>query len=162
MLACSDFYRYMNKRLQSLQLNQMEAALKNLRAVEFPARPAGGWARAIRESLGMSGVALAKRLGMTTAGARKLEVAEENHVITVASLRKLAAALDCELKYVLVPRKPLDQMLQERARLVATARLRPVSNSMSLEDQSVEGDARQLQIDLLAKELIDGSRRELW
>jgi predicted DNA-binding mobile mystery protein A len=110
----------------------------------------------------MSGVALAKRLDMTTAGARKLETAEEHQVITLASLRKLAAALDCELKYALVPRNPLSQMLNERALTVASERLRPVSHSMSLEDQSVQGEALQLQIDLLAKELLEGSRRELW
>lgn len=152
----------MNKRLQALQMHQMEATLKPLRDIEYPARPAGGWVRAIRGALGMSGVALAKRLGMTHAGLRKLEDAEASEVITLASLRKLAQALDCELKYSLVPRKPLEVQLKERATQIAKERLRPVSNSMSLEDQSVEGKSRQLQIELLAQELLDGSRRELW
>lgn len=100
--------------------------------------------------------------GMTTAGARKLEEAEAREVISITSLRKLAEALDCELKYALVPRKPLDQILKDRAQVIATKRLSPVSNSMALEDQSVRGTDRQLQIDLLAQELLDGSRRELW
>ncbi len=152
----------MNKRLQSLQLHQMDAHLNKVNDADFPARPAGGWARAVRAALGMSGAALAKRLGMTTAGARKLEDAEAREVITIASLRKLAEALDCELKYVLIPRKPLEQLLNERAQEIATKRLSPVSNSMALEDQSVRGPDRQLQIDLLAQELLDGSRRELW
>ena len=152
----------MNKRLQTLQLHQMDAALKPLREIAYPVRPSGGWARAIRGSLGMSGAALAKRLGMTTTGARKLEEAEANQVITLASLRKLAEALDCELKYSFVPKQSLEQQLKERAIKIASEKLRPVSNSMSLEDQSVLGASGQLQIELLAQELLDGSRRELW
>jgi len=61
-------------------------------------------ARAIRDALGMSLTAFARRLAMTPAGARKLEQAEAEDVITLASLRKLAEALDCELHYALVVR----------------------------------------------------------
>jgi len=33
---------------------------------------------------------------------------------------------------------------------------------MSLEDQLVKGSLSNIQIELLAKEILDGSRRELW
>jgi len=110
----------------------------------------------------MPAIALARRLGMTSAGVRKLETAEANQVITLASLRKLADALGCELQYALVPRKPLEQELKARALLVANDRLRPVSHSMSLEDQSVNGPVSEVQRELLAKELLDGPWRVLW
>lgn len=152
----------MNKRLRGLQLRQMEASLGRWRAADLPARPATGWSRAIRETLGMPAIALARRLGMTSAGVRKLETAEANQVITLASLRKLADALGCELQYALVPRKPLEQELKARALLVANDRLRPVSHSMSLEDQSVNGPVSEVQRELLAKELLDGPWRVLW
>jgi predicted DNA-binding mobile mystery protein A len=86
----------------------------------------------------MTAAALARRLGMSNAGVRKLEKAEADEVITLASLRKLANALDCELQYALVPRTSLEQTLKQRALQVARDRLRPVAHSMSLEDQSVD------------------------
>ena len=83
-------------------------------------------------------------------------------VISLATLRKLADALDCELQYALVPRKQLGQQLNERALLVASDRLRPVSHSMALEDQTVNGSIRDVQRQLLAKELFDGPWGALW
>lgn len=149
-------------RFQDLQLRQMDVSLAKWRDAHLSARPPSGWSRAIRDALGMTAAALARRLGMSDAGVRKLEKAEAEDAITLASLRKLAGALDCELQYALVPRVPLAQRLQDRAMEVARERLRPVSHSMSLEDQSVQGDARNVQLELLTRELLDGSRRELW
>ncbi|MDP2025990.1 mobile mystery protein A [Sulfuriferula sp.] len=152
----------MNKRFQHLQLHQTDAMLTSWRDAHLSARPQGGWVRAIREALGMTATALARRLGMSHAGIRKLEINEAEEVITLASLRKLANALDCELQYALVPRTSLEQMLKNRAHQIARERLRPVSHSMSLEDQSVEGASSEVQLELLTKEILDGSRRELW
>lgn len=152
----------MDKRFQDLQLHQTDAMLANWRDARLSARPQSGWARAIRDALGMTAAALARRLGMSNAGVRKLEKAEADEVITLASLRKLANALDCELQYALVPRTSLEQTLKQRALHVARERLRPVSHSMSLEGQSVEGSLSEVQLELLAKEILDGSRRELW
>ena len=152
----------MNQRFHKLQLQQMDTVLSQWRAARLPARPSSGWSRAIREALGMTATALAGKLRMTSAGVHKLESSESNDAITLASLRKLASALDCELQYALVPRTTLAQQLQNRALQVASARLRPVAHSMALEDQSVEGSASYVQRELMVQELLDGSRRELW
>ncbi|PIQ52187.1 MAG: transcriptional regulator [Comamonadaceae bacterium CG12_big_fil_rev_8_21_14_0_65_59_15] len=152
----------MNKRLRALQLQQMEDVLGTWRAANLPARPSTGWSRAIRETLGMPATALAARVGMSSAGIRKLETAEAQQVISLTSLRKLAEALDCELQYALVPREPLETRLKRRAFKAAEERMRPVSHSMSLEDQSVTDTGRKVQLELLAKELLDGSWRALW
>jgi DNA-binding Xre family transcriptional regulator len=45
----------------------------------------------------MTATAFARRLGMIHAGVSKLETAEASDAITLASLRMLAEALDCEL-----------------------------------------------------------------
>lgn len=152
----------MDKRFQNLQLHQMDAVLANWRDARLPARPPGGWVRAIRDALGMTAAALARRLGMSHAGLRKLEKAEADEVITLASLRKLANALDCELQYALVPRTSLEAILKQRAIEVAQERLRPVAHSMSLEDQAVERSQSAVQLELLATEILAGSRRQLW
>jgi len=140
----------------------MEDVLARWRTANLPARPSTGWSRAIRESLGMPAAALATRLKMSDAGVRKLEAAEAHQVISLTSLQKLADALDCELQYALVPREPLETRLKQQALKMAQKQLRPVSHSMSLEDQAVSGSLRDVQHELLAKELLDGSWRALW
>jgi len=152
----------MNKKFANLQLHQMDLALRKLREARPPTRPSSGWVKAIRESLGMSASSLARKLGITPASINKLEKAEADEKITLASLRKLASALDCELHYTLVPRKSLEEILEDRAITVARERLRPISHSMSLEDQAVEKSASEKQLQLLAKEILDGPRRNLW
>jgi predicted DNA-binding mobile mystery protein A len=152
----------MDKQFRVLQLQQMDALLEIWKAAQLSARPKSGWVRAIRESLGMSAAAFARRLGMTPVGARKLESAEASDAITLASLRKLAEALDCELQYALVPRTSLGQYIKNRAETVARERLRPIAHSMALEDQAVQGPLTQLQLELTTQKLLDGSRRELW
>lgn len=152
----------MNKQFRDLQIQQMDALLETWRTAQLSARPRSGWVRAIRESLGMSAAAFARRLGMTPVGVRKLESAEASDAITLASLRKLAQALDCELQYALVPRNSLQQQVRDRAEMVARERLRPIAHSMALEDQAVQGPQSKLQLEVAIKDLIEGSRRELW
>lgn len=152
----------MKNQFRDLQLQQMDALLATWKAASLSARPRSGWVRAIRESLGMSAVAFARRLGMTHAGVHKLENAEASDAITLASLRKLAQALDCELHYALVPRTSLTQHIKNQAEAVARNRLRPMAHSMALEDQAVDQPLNKLQLEMTVKELIEGSRRELW
>ena len=152
----------MDKRLRTLRLRQIDQSLQQWRDADLSPRPAAGWSQAIRDALGVSATALGRRLGMTGNGVRKLEAAEAQQVITLASLRKLANALDCELVYAVVPRKPLAELLQDRAMTVANEQLQAVSHSMVLEDQAVKGQSKIDQRELLAQELLDGPRRALW
>ena len=110
----------------------------------------------------MSAETLARRLGVSHAGVRKLESSEAAEAITLASLRNLAEALDCELRYELVPRTSLKEQLQERAEKVAQERLRPIAHSMALEDQSLQVAVIKLQMAQVVKNLLEGSRRDLW
>ena len=57
---------------------------------------------------------MGQRLGITASGVRKLEQAEAADAITLATLRRMAEALDCELHYFLVPRQPLRQMRRQQ------------------------------------------------
>jgi len=152
----------MNKQFRDLQLQQMDALLGSWKSSQLCARPKTGWVRAVRETLGMSAAAFARRLGISHTGVRKLEASEASDAITLATLRKLAQALDCEVQYALVPRTTLAQQLQDQAQAVARAHLLPIAHSMALEDQAVNGPSNKLQLDLAAKGLLEGSRRELW
>jgi predicted DNA-binding mobile mystery protein A len=74
------------------------------RAVGTIVRPAAGWLRTLREALGLTLVDVARRLKITPPAVRSFEQAEAEDRITLASLRRTADAMGCELIYVLVPR----------------------------------------------------------
>ena len=67
-------------------------------------RPTVGWLRTTRDLLGFTLTNLAQRLKVTPPAVRSFEQAEAEDRITLASLRRVAAAMNCELIYALVPR----------------------------------------------------------
>jgi len=60
---------------------------------------------------------LGVRIQLSISTIDKLERSEERGAITLASLDRLAAGLDCELVYALVPTRgrTIDEMVRERA-----------------------------------------------
>ena len=142
--------KYLDKRLNPL-----------INADAF-ARPPRGWIKAIREALGMTTAQLAKRLGIAQPSAVGLEKAEASKAITLETLERAARALDCTLVYALVPREPLDTIVQQRASEKARARLRAISHSMTLEDQRVRGEDEHEQLERLVKKLLEGPGSALW
>lgn len=122
------------------QLDKRLAALKPLAKT---ARPARGWVRAIRETLGMTTRQFGARLGVSQPRIIKLEKSEVDGSITLESLERAAQALGCRVVYVLVPEKPLGETIHERAALLAERQLKSVEQTMRLEDQAVRDDARR-------------------
>lgn len=97
--------------------------------------PARGWIRTIRDALGMTQQQLAKRLGVNQKSVHAMEVAEAGGKIRLETLSRAADALGCDLVYVLVPRRPLQDVVEDRAREVAVRQLDAVDQTMLLEDQ---------------------------
>jgi predicted DNA-binding mobile mystery protein A len=91
-----------------------------------------------------------------------LKKAEASKAITLETLERAARALDCTLVYALVPQKPLDNVVEERARDAARERLRTVSHSMALEDQRVREEDERDQLERLVRKLIEGRGSALW
>lgn len=116
------------------------------------APPVRGWIKAIREGLGMTAEQLAKRLGVKQPSVTALEQSEGKGTIELATLRRVAAALDCTVVYALVPNQPLEAMVRERARHFARRRLEPVEHTMLLEDQSVSPGDPEARIDEVIRE----------
>lgn len=148
--------------LYKLRLSQVERAIEPFTTVKGASVPPGGWLRSIRESLGRSLRAQAEIAGISSVTLTKSERSEAEDRISLAQLRKLAAALDCELVYGLVPKKPLHEMIEDRAELLAKQEILGVAHSMSLEDQRPSDAFIQRQIDERRKELLDGSWARLW
>lgn len=135
---------------------------EELGAVQVPARPPAGWIRAIREALGMSTTEVARRLNMSPQGVSELERSEAEGGIRLASLRKVADALDCDLAYVLVPRhgRGLQGQVTDQALRVARAELAPVRHTMALEAQALPDAFDEEAVADLAERIADS--RALW
>jgi predicted DNA-binding mobile mystery protein A len=102
--------------------------------------PRSGWLRAIRDALGMSAAVVAKRMGVTPQAVLAMESSEVNERIRLDTLRRAADALECELVYVLLPRAPLQRLVEDQAMRVALQQLGRVGVTMALEGQGVDAD----------------------
>jgi len=115
--------------------------------------PVRGWIKAIREALGMSTAQLALRLKIKQPSLVELEKSEAKGSIELATLRRVAEALDCTLVYALVPNKPLETMVRDRARALARKRGEPVEHSMLLEDQRVTSKDAEARLSEIVREI---------
>jgi transcriptional regulator with XRE-family HTH domain len=84
---------------------RMEDALPGYRLGRAAAGEMASWVRAVRQAVGMPAVEFARRMGVQEREVYRMERAEEESRIELGSLRRAAAALDCELIYALMPRK---------------------------------------------------------
>ena len=149
---------------KELRLAQMDAVLQDAASHPLPPRPPAGWLRAIREALGMTSGVLAERLGVTASGARKLEQAEAIDAITLSTLRRVADALDCDLQYALVPRRPLREMRWQQALHLAQQWQQRAGRTMELEAQPVASPsaAANERLEAMAQEILHTSGTRLW
>jgi predicted DNA-binding mobile mystery protein A len=147
--------------LRSLPMQQLDKTLSPWRSVP-PFRPSGGWLRAVRQALGMTTRQLAKSVGVTQAAVVDAERTEAKGDITLATLQRYAAALDCDLRYALVPKRPLEEVVEERADRIARDQVSRVRHSMALEDQLTSKEHLEREIADLRRKLLEGKRSRLW
>jgi predicted DNA-binding mobile mystery protein A len=131
-------------RLAAQSRSQLDERFRELGPKRY-APPVRGWIKALREALGMSTAQLAKRLVIKQPSLVALEQSEAKGTIELATLRRVAEALDCTLVYALVPNKPLETTIRDRARAFARRRRGPVEHSMLLEDQKVKARAKDIE-----------------
>ncbi|MEX2515524.1 MAG: mobile mystery protein A [Gammaproteobacteria bacterium] len=125
-------------------------------------RPPKGWIRAIREALGMTTYQLAARLNIKQPSVHSLERSEKQRTISLESLERAAAALNCELVYALVPRKKLKDQVEDRVRDLARQRLVRTRHSMQLENQAVNADNEADHLERLIQEIHRKPGSTLW
>jgi predicted DNA-binding mobile mystery protein A len=113
-----------------------------------PVRPDRGWLRTIREALGLTLEQVGSTAKMKRQSLNELERAEASEKITLASLRRVAEAMGCELVYAILPKsgnfKDLAERIaqqktdsaEQKAREQATKFVRDVDQTMALEGQS--------------------------
>lgn len=149
----------MDRKLARHQLESKTSFLKNAATLR---PPPSGWIKAFRNALGMTSTQLADRLGVSQPRVIKLEQAEADGSLTLASLREAAEALGCQLVYALVPNEPLEKMIRDRAREIAHKQLKRTNHTMTLENQALKRKDLQLQHDRLTEQIIDRNSSRLW
>jgi predicted DNA-binding mobile mystery protein A len=137
----------------------LDARFDDMPSIQRLTPPVRGWVRAIREALGMTTAQLARRVGMRQPSLVAIEQSEAKGTIQLATLRKVAAAMDCTLAYALVPNRPLETNLRDRARNLARERLRAVEHSMLLEHQQLPEADFEARVEALVDDI---DPRELW
>lgn len=128
----------------------------------LPNKPKEGWVRTIRTALGMSGSQLGVMMGLSRNRISVLERREAAGDITLNQLQELAEKLNCDLTYALVPRKPIEDIIDDRATRVASIYLESNAQSMFLEAQSIDENAKTRLLNQIKKQIIENDGRDLW
>jgi len=147
---------------RSTARRQLDKRLSSMQNMELFMRPPRGWLKAIREALGMTTAQLGRRLGVVQSRVVAIEQAETKGTITLNSLEKAAQALDCRLVYALMPRQPLEDIVEQRASLLAKSRLKSTGHTMTLEAQGVDATDESEQLKRLIRQLVEKSGSKLW
>ena len=148
--------------IKQLIQNQYRSKFDQLIDSKSISRPKEGWIRTLRKALGMSSPQLAKRLDLSKSQASQMERMELEDRITLKQLRRVADSLGCDLAYALVPRKPIEDMVHDRAMLKAKKLVYKTDVQMKLEAQQLSKDKLERLIETEANRLAHEMPRDLW
>jgi predicted DNA-binding mobile mystery protein A len=149
-----------NKKLMVEQLDRKLAKLQVLKQVEVPSK---GWINAIRTTLNMSLVQLAKRVNKTSVSVKEIEEREENRTITLKKMIEVGKALDLQFVYGFVPKESsIEKMIEKRAQQVAREIVMRTSHTMKLEEQENSEERLQRAIKERADILKQEMPKHLW
>lgn len=139
---------------------RLDERLSGLKRQDRFRPPPKGWIRAIRDALGMTGVQLAKRLGVRPQTVEAIEKSEASGSIQLSTLRRAAEAMDCTLVYALVPNSSLENAIHQRARKLAIRDLQRVAHTMRLEAQETGDAGLEARIEAYIRDVLKD--RDLW
>jgi len=126
----------MGDRFKAIAFDQLSKSLNRQQLVGDVRRPQHGWLKAVRKGLGLTLREVAARLGVSAPAIRALETSEAEERITLASLKRVAGVLGCDVVYVLVPRTgSFDELADHEARRQVTPHIEATEHSMVLEAQ---------------------------
>jgi predicted DNA-binding mobile mystery protein A len=147
---------------KGLIVEQLDSTLGKFNAVKNVNPPPKGWVKAIRKALGMTSTQLAKKLHVSVPRISILEKSESRGAVTIKTLRKVAAQLDCLFIYGLVPRKSLKNIIEKQAYLVAQKIISQSSQTMFLEKQDLSKQEVDKMLQDKAKEIVAELPTYLW
>jgi len=153
----------MNSEQKRLLITQLDKKIIHFIGAKNHPLPGEGWIYSIRNALGMSLKQLGLRLKITPQGTKDIERREQDGSLTIQRLREVAAALDMQLVYGLVPKEQtLDKMIEKRARELAQEIVLKTSHTMHLENQGLDEIAIKEAIDKRAEKIKYEMPKDLW
>lgn len=126
----------MKNTKQQLVLDQTDKKLVLFQSLQTVVVPPKGWVHTVRTALKMSLRQLGNRMHFSAQNIKQIEEREANGTISINSLREVANALDMQLVYGFICKhESLEQMIEKRAKKLATEIVMRTHNTMTLEDQ---------------------------
>ena len=148
---------------KKLLLQHLEDKMAAFSKVQETPVPATGWVRASRTALGMSMQQLGNRLNITKQSVQDIERREKDGSITLKSLQEAAGALDMQLVYGFVPKDgSLNQLIERKAKELATQIVMRTSNTMKLENQENSKARIERAIKERTEQLVNEMPKILW
>ena len=149
--------------MKHLSVHQLDDQIRQyLNGQRFDRIPQG-WIRSSRTAIGMTLKQLASRLGFSVPAAKNFEMREVDEAITLASLRKIANAMEMDLVYYFKPKQDsLDDLLQIRAELKAKELMERSNQAMILENQEADNKNKSREYDRLITEIRNQKLSSLW
>jgi len=126
----------MKNTKQYLIVQQIDKKLLPLQVLKDTTVPSKGWIHTMRTALQMSLRQLSAKASIVPQSLKDMENREVAGTITLKTLRAVANAMDMQLVYGFVSKnKSLEQMIEKRAKQLATEIVMRTNNTMTLEDQ---------------------------
>ena len=151
--------RALNNKLVVRQLDRKIGSLGQFASYSSPQ----GWIHSLRTTLNMSLRQLGNRMDMTPQSVRDIEQREKEGTLTLNTLKHAANALDMHLVYGFIPKDgTLEQMIERKAREMATGIVKRTSTTMRLEDQENSEERIQEAINELAYDIQKEMPKKLW
>lgn len=153
----------MKNTKQQLVLDQTDKKLVLFQPLKTVVIPNKGWVNTMRTALKMSLRQLGNRMNFSAQNIKQIEEREVNGTISINSLREVANAMDMQLVYGFVSKhESLEQMIEKRAKELATEIVMRTNNTMTLEDQQNSKERIEKAIAQKTNEIKSEMPKYLW
>ena len=138
-----------------------EMSLGRLTALPKEGQPSfSDWVRILRRALRMTQKQLAQRAKITQPHLVGIEKGKVNPRIN--TLKRIFDALSCPMVIEPKPMKPIVELLNARARMIALKRLKQSTGTMALEGQAPTPEVFKQLLNKYTQEILEDRREQLW
>jgi predicted DNA-binding mobile mystery protein A len=152
----------MRGKQKKLAREQLDKTMKSFESLKAMSAPKKGWIRAIRDTLGMTGEQLAKRLDVNQQRVARIEQDETLGKVTLNTMQNIAEAMNCVFVYGVVGRDSLEQIVRRQAEIVAKKRMARSNQMMRLEKQELSEAEKVKAMQNLIDEIVETMPKSLW
>ena len=124
--------------------------------------PKEGWLRTTRKALNMSGVQVARKLGVAKSTIFNTEKAELEGAVTLKRMSQVAEGMGCRFVYFVIPDEPVDKVLSKQAKKKALDVVGKASNQMALEAQTLSDKQLKYEVERLQQQFLKEMPSDLW